>query len=491
VPPVVSAVSVLSPLAETTVQDLERKLTLDSQTLQELYYVFAIAVLWLLVVGFTAYEAGLSRRKNVLTAAMKCVLTLAVVAPAFYYGGWTTYGCFQEGWPKHGYASPELGGIPGLCGSSTPWSSGLGPDLQNHLSLVLFLSFCFFAVTAGLIMSGALVERVRVSAYLVLAVVLGALVWSTAAAWSWSSAGWLTTRYGFHDAMASGALHGVAGFFTLGVLLNLGPRIGRYDSLGRARTFGAHNTPLAVIGMLLVFVGFLGFYAAGLAIQSTTFPGWLNVYLSPTTLGTVAMSITFGLAGGLTGGWFTSRGNPLLTLSGGLAGIVTVSAGADVYHPSLAYVLGGAGGGVAVWVGRLVERRLRLDDVAHVVSVHGVCGFLGVLLVGIVAGGYPTGPNNVPVSFGGQAVGVLALLPLAFLSGYAVSWVLRKVRLLRVPPEVEVAGLDETLLGTSAYPDFERAPEVVVTPEGREVDAADVLLEAYRATTASPSGTEA
>src|SRR5262249_22934257 len=161
--------SAFSLLAETRVADLERKVTLDSETLQEFYYFVAIAVMWLLVVGFATYEAGLSRRKNVVSAAMKAVLTLAVVAPAFYYFGWYTYGCFEEGWPKHGDASPALGGIQGFCGSSAPWSSGLGPNLSNHLGLVFFLSFLFFAVTAALILSGALAERVRVSAYLLLA----------------------------------------------------------------------------------------------------------------------------------------------------------------------------------------------------------------------------------------------------------------------------------------------------------------------------------
>ena len=74
--------------------------------------------------------------------------------------------------------------------------------------------------------------------------------------------------------------------------------------------------------------------------------------------------------------------------------------------------------------------------------MHGFCGFYGVLLVGVVAGGYPTGPNNVPVSFGGQLMGVLTFVPLAFLSGYVVSWILRQLRLLRVPAEVELVGLD-------------------------------------------------
>ena len=471
---------VASLLAETAIDDLERKLTLDSQTLQELYYFFAIAVMWLLVVGFAAYGAGSARRRNVLSAAMKVVMTAAVVLPAFYYVGWTTYGCFEEGWPKHGYASPELGGIPGFCGMSMPWSSGLGPNAHDHLSLVFFLSFALIAVTAGAIMSGALVERIRVSADLLLAVVLGALVWSLAAAWGWSSAGWLTTRFGFHDAMGSGTLHGVTGLFTLGVLLNLGPRIGCYDALGRARAFRPHNVPLALLGMLLVFGGFFGLYAAGLAIQSTAFPGWLDIYLSPTTLGTVAMSLAFGLAGGLTGGWLTARRDPVRTLTAGLAGIVTVSAGADVYHPSLAYLLGASGGVVSVWIGRFVETRLRIDDPTRVVAVHGVCGFYGVLLVGVVAGGYPTGANNVPVSFGGQLVGILTLVPLAFLSGLVVSWLLKQARILRVPAEVELAGLDRALFDADSYPEFEAAPETLVSSDGRELEAADILRDAYR-----------
>ena len=107
---------------------------------------------------------------------------------------------------------------------------------------------------------------------------------------------------------------------------------------------------MTLMGLMLIFTGFYGFYAACLVIQSTAFPGWLNIYLSPTTLGTIAMVITFGFAGGFTGGWFASKGDPFWTLSGGLAGVIAVSAGADVYHPSLAYLLSFSGGMVAVWV---------------------------------------------------------------------------------------------------------------------------------------------
>jgi Amt family ammonium transporter len=476
---------VSSVLASLLAQSVQDQLKLDSQILTEQFYFWTVVIMWLIHVGFMAYEAGVARRKNVMSTAMKNILTIAVVTPTFYYFGWYIYGCFEEGWPKSGHASPDA--VEGFCGLTAPWSAAMGPNLQDHVSAVFFLAFLLFSWTTASIMSGALIERVRLSAYLLLAVALGSVVWIMDAAWGWSAGGWLTTRYGFHDAIASAVVHGVAGAFALGVLLNLGPRIGKYDALGRARTFRPHNTHLTLMGLMLIFTGFYAFYAACLVIQSTTFPGWLNIYLSPTTLGSIAFVITMGFAGGFTGGWFASRGDPFWTLSGGLAGVISVSAGADVYHPSLAYLLATSGGMLVVYVGNYIERKLRVDDAVGAVAVHGFCGFYGVFLVGIFAGGYPTGINNIDSSFGGQLVGMMAFLPLAFLPGYVLSWVLKRFDLLRVPPEVELEGLDLAEFQADFFPEFERTPEVVILPDGEEVDAADVLLDAYRSANGKPT----
>jgi Amt family ammonium transporter len=461
-------------LAQESVDD---KLGLDSLVLTEQFYFFTVVFMWLIHVGFMAYEAGASRRKNIMSTAMKNILTIAVVTPTFYYFGWYIYGCFEEGWPKSGHASPDV--LEGFCGATAPWSAAMGPNLQDHVSAVFFLAFLLFSWTTGSIMSGAVIERIRLSAYLILTAILGSAVWIMDAAWGWSSGGWLTTRFGFHDVIASGVVHGVAGAFAFGVLLNLGPRIGKYTADGAVRAFRGHNTHLTLMGLMLIFTGFYGFYAACLVIQSTVFPGWLNIYLSPTTLGSIAFVITVGFAGGFTGGWFASKGDPFWTLSGGLAGVISVSAGADVYHPSLAYLLAISGGMLAVWSGGYIERGLRVDDAVGAVAVHGVCGFYGVFLVGIFAGGYPTGVNNIESSMGGQLMGILTFLPLAFLPGYVFSWILKKLNLLRVPPEVELEGLDMAEFQQDFYPEFERVPEVVVEPDGREVDGAPVLLDAY------------
>ena len=233
-------VSLLGSLLADTASDikaLQDQLKLDSQILAETFYFWTVVVMWLIHAGFMAYEAGAARRKNVMSTAMKNILTIAVVTPTFYYFGWYVYGCMEEGWPKNGHMSPDA--FPGFCGLTAPWRHCERTEPDDHISGVFFLAFLLFSWTTGSIMSGALIERIRLSAYLLLTVLLGSFVWILDAAWGWSAGGWLTTRFGFHDAIASGVVHGVAGIFTLGVLINLGPRIGKYDIKGRARTFKA------------------------------------------------------------------------------------------------------------------------------------------------------------------------------------------------------------------------------------------------------------
>ena len=234
----------------------------------------------------------------------------------------------------------------------------MGPNLADNITGVFWAAFLLFSWTVGSIMSGALIERVRLSAYLVLTTILGSVVWILDAAWGWSAGGWLVTEFGFHDAIASGVVHGVAGAFTLGVLFQLGPRIGKYTREGSARSFLPHNLHLTLLGLMLIFTGFYAFYAACLVIQSTVFPGWANIYLSPTTLSSITFAITIGFAGGFTGGFFISRGDPFWTLSGGLAGVIGVSAGADVYSPSLVYLLSALTAVLAYLAGGLIEQAL-------------------------------------------------------------------------------------------------------------------------------------
>jgi ammonium transporter, Amt family len=452
--------------------------TLDSAILGEQFYFWTVVLMWLIHAGFMTYEAGVARRKNVMATAMKNILTIASVTPTFYYFGWWIYNCNQPGLPI-GPSSSDF--TAAACQGGIPWSDAFGPNLTNNINLIFFLAFLLFSWTTASIMSGALLERVRLSAYLVLASILGSVVWILDAAWGWSAGGWMTLRFGFHDSIASGVVHGVSGAFTLGVLFQLGPRIGKYTKEGLVRRFRPNNLHITLLGLMLIFTGFYAFYGACLVIASTAFPGWATIYLSPTTLGSISMVITFGFAGGFTGGYFASRGDPFWTVSGGLAGVIGVSAGADVYAPTLAYLLAMATAALAVYVGTWIETKMRVDDVVGAVAVHGFSGFAGVFWVGVFAAGYPTGVNNVDSSIWGQLLGIATFVPLGFLSGYASSWVLRKLNLLRVPPEVEIAGLDTAEYEPDIYlPEVGVVPEMLVEPDGRLVDGRAVILEEAR-----------
>jgi ammonium transporter, Amt family len=129
---------------------------------------------------------------------------------------------------------------------------------------------------------------------------------------------------------------------------------------------------------------------------------------------------------------------------------------------------------LVVFAGNWIETKMRVDDAVGAVAVHGVAGFLGMLWVGVFAAGYPTGINNIESSIGGQLMGMATFLPLGFLSGFIASFVLRKANLLRVPPEVELAGLDVAEYGTLVYPEMGVIKEQVVEPDGTLVETASI-----------------
>jgi ammonium transporter, Amt family len=134
---------------------------------------------------------------------------------------------------------------------------------------------------------------------------------------------------------------------------------------------------------------------------------------------------------------------------------------------------------IAVYVGNWIEKSMRVDDVVGAVAVHGSMGFLGMFWVGVFAAGYPTGVNNVDSSIWGQLMGMATFLPLGFLSGWVASWVMKKLNLLRVPPEVELMGLDVAEYEPNIYlPETAVAEEVIVEPDGTQVPAAAIVQRA-------------
>jgi len=419
--------------------DVDGDVRLFAEKTIETFYFWTGVLMWLIHAGFMIYEAGVARQKNVLMTMMKNLLTCAVITPTFFLFGWWIYYAFQGGW---------IPVVTEASSSALPWSETMGPNLGDNITGVFWFAFLLFSFTTASIMSGAVIERIRLGAYLLLAMILGSVVWILAAAWGWSDGAWLYTRFGFHDWGAGGCVHTVAAAFTLGVLLNLGPRLGKYDEQGRPVSIPPHNLPLTMLGLMLIFTGFYAFYAAcavfGIAEAGADPEPWRSIYGTPMTLGSLAFTVTMGFAGGVMGAFIVSKGDPYWTISGGLAGMISIASGVDVYHPALGYLVGFGGGALVVWVGNRLER-CGIDDAVGAIAVHGGAGVWSMLAMGLLASGYPQHQNVTSLS--GQLVGIAVMIGVGFVPGYLISLGLNRCGVLRVSREVELAGLDVAELG--------------------------------------------
>ncbi len=422
----------------------------------ETYYYLTIPLMVLIHVGFLSYEMGASRLKNVLASGIKNILAFAFLVPTFYYAGWFIYWAFPTGF------SMEPGGF-GISGwdyaisVANPAGAVMGPNLADQATGVFWAAFTLFAATTASILSGSVIERIRLIAFIVLAIALGAFAWVFAAAWGWHADGWLVTQFGYHDFGAAGVVHMVAGFFALGVLMHLGPRMGKFNSDGSANNIGPHSMPLTLIGLMTIIVGFWGFLMA-----CAIFPGeawswsateFTSIYGTPMTLSAMAFNILMGFAGGIIGAWALTR-DPFWMMSGALGGIISVAAGLDLYWPPMAFVIAFIGGCILPFCAKLIEA-MHLDDAVGAVAVHGFLGVWGVVAVGIFASGYPAiqGEGVALTSLSGQLVGAGVMFLLGFVPGYVLAGLLRLFGILRVPATSERLGLDFVKVPSSAYPE--------------------------------------
>jgi ammonia channel protein AmtB len=381
---------------------------------------------------------GASRKKNVLASGIKNILAVAFIIPTFFFFGWWIYLAFPGGLT-----------IAEAAADGLPWAQKMGPNLADNATGIFWGAFVLFAATTASIMSGAVIERIRMTGFIILAILLGSVVWILGASWGWHPTGWLTTEFGFHDVGAAGCVHLIAGAFALGVLINLGPRIGKFNPDGTANVLTGHNMPMTIIGLMLIIVGFFGFL--GGCIIYVNGGQWTNIYGQPATLSAFAFNTLMGFAGGIIGAWVKTR-DPFWMMSGGLIGIISAASGLDLWYPPLAFALGFFGGVTAPIVAAVLEK-LRIDDAVGAVAVHGYAGFWGVLAVGLFASGYPNMNDMPPVSLQGQFVGGVVLAALGFFPGYLVSLLLNVLGLLRVPPSSEILGLDKTKVPLAAYPE--------------------------------------
>lgn len=425
---------------EAALAEIQGALSWTTNINLEIYYFWTTAIMILIHVGFLMYEMGASRVKHTLASGTKNILAFAFVIPTFYMFGWWIYLAMYNGFIPDFAAG--AGGVP--------WGESMGPNLTDNATGVFWGAFTLFACTTASIMSGAVIERIRMAAFIVLAVVLGSVAWVLSAAWGWHPDGWMVVKWGYHDVGASGVVHMISGFFALGVLINLGARVGKFKPNGEPNRIQGHSLPMTKVGLMLIVTGFFGFFAACLLYNGTG--QWVNIYGGPTTLSAFCFNILMGVAGGIIGGYAKTR-DPFWMMSGALCGVISVAAGMDLWDPSLAFCVGFGGVVLGPIAANFIERKMKIDDAVGAVSVHGVCGIWGLLAVGIFMGGYPSHAEGIPpISFGGQFKGMIVMFLIGFVPGYVLSLIFKIFGLLRASAGVQKVGMDVEI-ENDAYPE--------------------------------------
>jgi len=414
---------------------MENELSALSVIFTEFYYWVTVVLMFLIHVGFCMYEVGVSRHKNHLHTLMKNTMLIPLVTVTWFFFGWWIYWAMINGpWIgtsiMDGNSGLQLGGGYGANELANPMSPIMGVNLGDHINGVFWAAFLLFSWTAASIVSGAVIERIRMSAFAILAIAIGSVFWTIDASWGWHFDGWMVKVLGYHDAYASGVIHACAGGFALGVLTVLGPRLGKFASDGTPRNIGPRNPWLVTVGIFLIYTGFWGFYAAcnipildvgpeygleGVYYTAT------NIYATPTTLSGITFNFLMSLSGGLLAGYLVSKGDPFWTYSSGLAGIITASAGNDLYHPLQAMIIGAIGVYVAYKMHYWVERKFKIDDAVGAVAVHGYAGVVGLIICGFMLWGYPSSgyEGYAAINPIGMIIGAVIMFGLlGFLPGY-------------------------------------------------------------------------
>jgi Amt family ammonium transporter len=432
-------------------------------------------------VGFALLTTGLVRKKNAAHLVMLNFSAYVFAFLAYYAVGYA----FEFGAVAVNAAPHNLGGAPtlnqfligtgrwGLVGGKGFFLAGPAYDVGAN---ALMLFGVVFMETAGYIIVGAVCERITFGAFVLCELFIGAILYPIFACWVWGG-GWLSQLgstvglgHGFCDFAGSTVVHTVGGFCAMALAVILGPRTGKYAG-GRPRAFRAHNVPFVVTGTLILLFGWMGFNA-GSTLGATDLR--IAVIAVNTNLAAVA-----GAAAAMVF-WSLRFGKPDISMAcnGMLAGLVAITASSAFVGPNSA-VLIGILAGIVVCTGVLFnETVLRIDDPCGAIAVHGYCGWLGAVCLGLFADGtYGAGWNGVGLaSYLGKAgqgvtglfygdksqlycqlIGATVCTLWAFGATFVVFKSVDAVSSMRVSPEAEFDGLDEPEFGSLAYPDDARA----------------------------------
>ena len=400
-----------------------------------LWILIAAALVFLMHLGFATIESGLTRQKNTVNILFKNVFIISMGVLTYAFWGFNSmYPGDFNGWFALG--TPIANGFEG--------ADALANMTSNYADYTYWADFIFqamFAATAATIVSGAVAERIKLGSFMIGATLLVAFVYPITGSWKWGG-GWLD-QADFYDFAGSTLVHAFGGFAALAAVLLLGSRKGKYVN-GQIKPILGHSMPLATIGAFLLFLGWFGFNGGSVLSAD---PGLVSLVFVTTAMA--------GCAGGLAAmaaSWlFLKKPDLSMALNGLLAGLVGITAGADVISP-MASIIVGAVAGVLVVLSVVALDKAKIDDPVGAISVHGTCGIWGTLAVGIFGGS--------DFSFATQLKGTLAISLFAFFASLIVFGLLKFTVGLRVSEQEEEEGLDVGEHGVASYPNFQPAVDL-------------------------------
>ncbi|MCX8997846.1 ammonium transporter [Rhizobiaceae bacterium BDR2-2] len=391
------------------------------QRLDVAWVLISAALVMMMQVGFMLLEAGMVRSRNSINVAQKNVLDFVFAIVSFAAIGFMF--AFGSSWV-----------LPlGLDGRFFFLS-----DLDGWQA-TFFVFQVMFCGTAATIVSGAVAERMALTAYVIGTIVLSALIYPFFVHWAWGNAlggndGVFLGNLGFVDFAGSTVVHATGGWISLAACLIIGPRVGRFDENGRPVRIAGHNPILSMAGGMLLFVGWIGFNG-GSTLAVTPDVGRI-------ILNTVLAGAVGTCTGYLIGYWRDGVVLPEKSLCGMLGGLVAVTAGCHVLGGAGAAAIGFVGSAAAVYGNHLLETRFRIDDAVGAVGVHAFAGVVGTLGLAVLAPAelLPAGGTFAQLQV--QALGVAVNFVWCFGLGCAFFYLLNRVMKIRVSREAEDIGLN-------------------------------------------------
>jgi Amt family ammonium transporter len=399
---------------------------MERTSLDYVWIVIGSALVFMMQAGFAMVESGLTRSKNSINVAIKNLTDYGISTMVFWIAG---FGLMF---------GPSLGGI-----------TGAGFFLFNPPSVwaAVFLLFqAVFCSTSATIVSGAVAERMRFSSYIISTILLSALVYPVFGHWAWGGAlegvpsGWLVKR-GFVDFAGSTVVHSMGGWVSLALLVIIGPRTGRFSEDGTVRTINGSSIPMAVLGVFLLWFGWIGFNGASTLAANDAVPG---IILRTMLGGTAGMATT------LAAGWCIKKKPEVgLVLNGSLAGLVAITANCHAVNETQAVIIGGIGGLVMLGTSALLVR-LKIDDAVDAIPVHLAAGIWGTAAAGIFGDPELLGTGlSRAAQIGVQCAGIIACGGLALAVSFPLLLLVNKFRPIRVAIEQEAEGLNKAEHGVT------------------------------------------